>query len=76
MATINHDALAQVEAELADGDELTVHHIGQVFGSDAYELIIELLLDANDAARAIQMAINRLRMGDDADSDDEDLDDE
>jgi hypothetical protein len=75
---IDREALELVEADLESGTELNVHHIGQVFGADAYELIIMLLMDANDAARAIQGAVMRLRSAedDDAISFDDDDDDE
>ena len=39
---------------------LTFRMIGDVFGPDFYELIIYALLDAQDAARAIQLASARL----------------
>ena len=39
---------------------LTFRMIGDVFGPDFYELVIYALLDAQDAARAIQLASARL----------------
>jgi hypothetical protein len=60
--------------DLEKGAELNLKHVGDVFGSDFWELIVMLLLDAQDAARAIQGAINRLR--DDAEVDDLEDDDD
>lgn len=59
----NKAAFKEVMADLATGNELTFHHCGMVFGPDFYELLIYAFLDANDAARAIQGAIGRLRAG-------------
>jgi hypothetical protein len=36
---------------------------GSVFGPDFYQMVIYLLLDSNDAARAIAGAVNRLKEG-------------
>ena len=47
----------------ADPDEaphLTFRYIGDIFGPAFYELILYALLDAQDAARAIQLASARL----------------
>lgn len=78
MAKIDREALELVAAELEKGEELNLKHIGDTFGSDFWELIVMLLLDAQDAARAIQGAVNRLRNADDDDAisyDDEEDDD-
>lgn len=78
MATINREALELVALDLEAGEELNLKHVGDVFGSDFWELVVMLLLDSQDAARAIQGAINRLRTADDDDSisyDDEEDDD-
>jgi hypothetical protein len=40
--------------------QLTLEDIGDVFGKDFYIMVITLLLDAQDSARAIQGAIRRL----------------
>lgn len=74
MAKIDREALELVNEDLERGAELTLQHIGSVFGQEFWELIVMLLLDAQDAARAIQGAINRLR--DDAEIDEFDEDDE
>lgn len=60
MAEINREALEKVEADLNEGNELTFAHIGSVFGSDFWILLVYAFLDAQDAARAIQGAMNRL----------------
>lgn len=60
MATVNREALEKVEADLAAGEELTFAHVGAVFGDDFWVLLVYAFLDAQDAARAIQGAINRL----------------
>lgn len=49
--------------ELDEGQLLTFSHVGRVFGQDFWELLVMSLMDSNDAARAIQNAINRLRAG-------------
>lgn len=74
MAKIDREALELVHEDLERGAELTLQHVGNVFGQEFWELIVMLLLDAQDAARAIQGAINRLR--DDAEVDDFEDDDE
>lgn len=79
MAKIDREALELVAKELDEGAELNLKHVGDVFGSDFWELIVMLLLDSQDAARAIAGAINRLRTADDDDAigyDDEDDDSE
>ena len=42
---------------------LRFDHIGDVFGPDFWMMLVESLLDAQDAARAIQGAVNRLKAG-------------
>lgn len=54
------EAFARVKADLAEGNELTLAHIGEIFGADFWVLIVYALMDAQDAARAIQGAISRL----------------
>ena len=63
MAYPNPAAFKTVCKDIKSGQELTLEMIGSVFGSDFYCMIIYILLDANDAARAIQGSINRLREG-------------
>lgn len=78
MATIDREALELVAEDLEKGAELTYSHIGSVFGQDFWELLVMGFMDAQDAARAIQGAISRLRTPDDDDAisfdDDEDDD--
>jgi hypothetical protein len=74
VAKVDREALELVIEDLEKGAELNLKHVGDVFGSDFWELIVMLLLDAQDAARAIQGAINRLR--DDAEVDDLEDDDD
>lgn len=57
----NKAAFDRVSKELADGSQLTFRMIGDVFGQPFWELIVMSFLDANDAARAIQIATLRLR---------------
>lgn len=52
-----------VKADLANGNELTLTHVGEVFGPDFWIMIVTALMDSQDAARAIQGAINRLARG-------------
>jgi hypothetical protein len=56
-------AFKQVCEKLAAGEELSLEMIGDVFGKDFYIILIGTLLDANDAARAIQGAVLRLKAG-------------
>lgn len=63
---VNREAFEQVCKDLEGSDEkppmlLTFAHIGAVFGEDFYFMLIESLMDAQDAARAIQGAMNRLQ---------------
>jgi len=60
---IDRQALDMVEADLEAGNELTFSHVGAVFGTRFWILLVASLMDASDAARAIQGAINRLRKG-------------
>lgn len=53
-----------VYAELsAPNSFLTIDMVGRVFGPPFYELIIQALMDSNDAARAIAGAVQRLKDG-------------
>jgi len=47
--------------EVKGGQGLTFSHIGRVFGQDFWELLVMCMMDANDAARAIQMSMLRMR---------------
>lgn len=58
--TPNRIAFDQVCKELEDGQQLTLSHIGRIFGQPFWEMTVFLLLDSQDAARAIQGAIARL----------------
>ena len=56
-------AFKRVCYEIADGPgqtALNFRHIGDIFGPAFYELMLYALLDAQDAARAIQLASARL----------------
>lgn len=77
MAKIDRDALELVAVDLETGAELTFQHVGSVFGPDFWMLLVEGLMDSQEAARAIQGAINRLRSAqaaDDLEWEDEDDD--
>lgn len=54
------EAFEEVCAELESGQLLTLSHVGRVFGSDFWEMIVLCFMDANDAARAIQNAMLKL----------------
>jgi len=56
----NQRAFDLVKEELARGGALTFEQIGEVFGPDFWIMVVYSLMDAQDAARAIQGAINRL----------------
>ena len=52
--------------------DLSLDDIGNVFGPEFYKLIIYLLVDANEAGRAIQNAFNRLsKVQEEAEEEDE-----
>lgn len=78
MAKIDHKALELVEDDLEKGADLTFQHVGEVFGTDFWVLLVEGFLDSQEAARAIQGAINRLRQidatGDDVDWEEDESD--
>lgn len=77
MAKIDRDAVERVAESLAKGNELTYEDIGNVFGSSFWMMLVESLMDSQDAARAIQGAVNRLRShGIDVDDADDYLDEE
>jgi hypothetical protein len=63
LAYPNPAAFKQACKDIKSGTELTVEMVGSVFGPDFYCMVIYLLLDSNDAARAIQGAVNRLKEG-------------
>ena len=56
----DREAFEEVIKDLTNGAPLDFTMIGSVFGPEFYELLLMTLLDANDAARAIQGAVNRL----------------
>lgn len=60
MSSVNREAFEQVVADLESGQELTFAHLGAIFGDPFWYMIVECLMDAADAARAIQGAIARL----------------
>jgi len=60
---VNREELEKVATELDAGGMLTLEHIGRVFGQDFWMLIVYSLMDASDAARAIQGALLRLSGG-------------
>jgi hypothetical protein len=54
------NAYELVKAEIEKGKPLTHAMVGDVFGPDYWCLTVQSLLDAGDAARAIQGSIARL----------------
>lgn len=56
-------AFNRICKELDQDKPLTFEMIGEVFGTPFNMLLVYALLDAQDAARAIQGAINRLKAG-------------
>jgi hypothetical protein len=56
----NKKAFKEVSDKLAAGEELTFALVGDVFGPDFWVLVTSAFMDAQDAARAIQGAINRI----------------
>lgn len=60
MSTPNDSAYREVKKLLAKGEQLTFPMIGDIFGQDFWVILVYTLMDANDAARAIQGAILRI----------------
>jgi hypothetical protein len=50
----------EIQSALKNGNDLTLEMVGYVFGNDFWVLLVQTMMDSNDAARAIQGAINRL----------------
>lgn len=67
MTKPSQEAFDEVCAQLESGNELTLDMVGNVFQQPFWMLIVEALLDSQEAARAIQGAINRLRTAQAAD---------
>ena len=63
--TPSRKAFKQVCKDLEAGNELTLAHVGSVFGEPFWIMIVTCFLDSQDAARAIQGAMNRLKEGND-----------
>jgi hypothetical protein len=61
--TTDKSAFERVTTDIERGDALTLEMVGDVFGKDFYILIITLLLDAQEAALAIQGSMLRLAKG-------------
>ena len=59
----NKKAFKDVCAKLDEGQQLTLDMVGEVFGQPFWVLVVYSLLDSQEAARAIQGAINRLKAG-------------
>ena len=75
MSKPNKAAFKRVYDELERGTPFTMNMAMDVFGNQFSEMLILCLLDAQDAARAIQGAVNRLRMGEQAEEEDDTDDD-
>ncbi len=58
---VNKKAVKEVSKQLEEGKELTFEMVGAVFGQDFWMMLVMAFMDSQDAARAIQNAINRLR---------------
>lgn len=59
--TPDRKAFELVCEDLERGNPLTFLHVGEVFGNDFWVLLVYAFLDSNDAARAIQGAIQKLK---------------
>ena len=59
-------ALKEVTLALERGEDLTLEHVGKVFGPDFWMLVVYCFMDAQDAARAIAGSIKRLSQGEQA----------
>lgn len=58
-APYNKEHFEEVCGYLDDGQELTLEMVGHVFGPDFYLIMLYTLMDAQEAARAIQLASAR-----------------
>lgn len=81
MAGVNREAVERLNTKLEENaDSLNLSDVGDICGQPFWELIVMLLLDAQDAARAIQLATARIRGNAEfngfEEEDDEDLDDD
>lgn len=63
------EAFDIVVEKIEAGDQLTLRMVGEVFGPDFYDMIIYSFLDAQHAARAIQLASRRLSRMEDPEED-------
>lgn len=59
----NRKAFNKVFKGLEEGKQLTFDQIGEVFGQEFWIMLTIALMDSQEAARAIQGAISRLRTG-------------
>lgn len=57
---VNREAFAEIADRLEGGEDLTFEMIGDVFGKTFWIQLVYTLLDATNAARAIDGAIRRL----------------
>jgi hypothetical protein len=62
-------AFKKVCTSLAAGETLTLEEVGDVFGPPFLIMLVYAMMDAGDAARAIQGAIARLSKGEKAEAD-------
>jgi hypothetical protein len=72
----DRQAFEQVAEALENGQQLTFEMIGKIFGDEFWMMLVYSFMDAQDAARAIQGAINRLRDSGELAEDTEDEDQE
>ena len=75
MSKPNKAAFKRVCEELESGTPFTMNMAMDIFGNQFSEMFILCLMDAQEAARAIQGSINRLRMGEQVEDEDDSLDD-
>jgi hypothetical protein len=66
--SINVEMFERVKYDLENGEVLTLGMVMSVFGQDFCELLVNCLMDSQDAARAIQGAIARLKSGEENDA--------
>ncbi len=62
MTPPNRSAFKRVCEEL-ETQPLTLEQVGDVFGQPFWIMLVQTLLDAQDSARAVAGAINRLKAG-------------
>lgn len=57
----DRDQIEDVLQRLESGEQLTMEHIGDIFGKEFWMMMLFMCMDAKDASRAIDGAMRALR---------------